>query len=516
MLKSGLLFIAILLLASCPGGSSTISISHRTQPFVSRYENVLGTSLEIKVVASTAAQSEQAESAVLAEIDRESHILSSWESNSEFSRWFLTRDQPIKVSPELFEVFTLFDQWRGKTNGALDASAEAISRVWKQAALENRLPSRAALNAAVGRVHQVHWRLDPEHRTATHTSDVPLAMNSFVKSYIAGRAAENALKVSSAQAIVVNIGGDLVVRGDWSEPVDISDPLSDAENATPVAQLSVRDRAVATSGSYRRGVEIGGQHRSHIVDPRTGMPADQIISSSVIARNPADAGALATALSVLSPAESMQLIASTPGAECFLITKAGKRIASPGWNSYETATPARVAVQYRPASYRPVASRTEGQTWDSRYELGITLELKFVNGFRVKRPYLAVWIEDETHAPVRTIAVWYSKVKFLRELYAWSRAENSRSASDDTHIMNSVSSATRPPGKYTFTWDGRDDFGKLVKPGKYTVMIEASREHGTYQLIHQELEFNGSPKQLQIPGGPEIASASLDYHKIVQ
>ena len=144
------------------------------------------------------------------------------------------------------------------------------------------------------------------------------------------------------------------------------------------------------------------------------------------------------------------------------------------------------------------------------------MELKFENGSRVKRPYFAVWIEDETHAPVRTIAVWYSKLKHLHELLAWSRAENSRSVAEDTHIMNSVSSATRPPGKYTFTWDGRDDFGKLVKPGKYTVMIEASREHGTYQLIHQELEFNGSPRQLQLPGGSEIASASLDYHKIAQ
>ena len=82
--------------------------------------------------------------------------------------------------------------------------------------------------------------------------------------------------------------------------------------------------------------------------------------------------------------------------------------------------------------------------------------------------------------------------------------------------MNSVSSATRPPGKYTFKWDGRDDFGNLVKAGKYTVMIEAAREHGTYQLMHQEIDFNGSPRQFQLPGAVEIASATLDYHKISQ
>jgi FAD:protein FMN transferase len=42
------------------------------------------------------------------------------------------------------------------------------------------------------------------------------------------------------------------------------------------------------------------------------------------------------------------------------------------------------------------------------------------------------------------------------------------------------------------------------------------REHGTYQLLHQEMDFNGSPKQFQLPGGIEIASATIDYHKIAQ
>ena len=296
-MKSTLLLAAILLLAPCQGGSATTSV--RDKLYVFHYENVLGTSLEIKVAASSATQSEKAEEAVLAEIERESHILSSWDPDSEFSNWFRTMGQPVRVSPELFEVLSLFDKWRGLTQGALDASAETITRVWKRAAAEKRLPSQVELDAAVASVRRVHWQLDPANRTATHTSDAPLALNSFVKSYIAGHAAEMALSASGARGLVVNIGGDLVVRGDWKETVDVSDPKSDAENGVPIARLVVRDRAVATSGDYRRGVEIGGRHYSHIVDPRTGMPADQIISSTVIAQTPAEAGALATALSVL-------------------------------------------------------------------------------------------------------------------------------------------------------------------------------------------------------------------------
>jgi thiamine biosynthesis lipoprotein ApbE len=515
ILKSAGLLVAILILASCQGESSTIST--RPQLYVSKYENVLGTSLEIKVVAASAAQSEKADAAVLAEIERESHILSSWDPDSEFSKWFRTRNEPVGVSPEFFEVLSLFDQWRDATSGALDASAETITRVWKRAAAEKRLPSQIELNAAVASAHRVHWRLDAANRTATHTSDAPLAMNSFVKSYIAGHAAEIALSVSGARGIVVNIGGDLVVRGDWKEAVNIADPKDDAENAAPIAHLVIRDGAIATSGDYRRGVEIGGRHYSHIVDPRTGRPAEEIISSTVIARNAAEAGALATAFSVLSPAESARLAASLLDVEYFLIKKNGDRVTSRGWASLEaTTTPSR-EVALRPATtYEKIAAQSGVSEWNPKYELVVTLELSLIDGYRIHRPYLAVWIEDEAHAPVRTIALWFGKYKYLHELRAWSRVEGLRSVSEDTHVMNSVSSATRPPGRYTFKWDGRDDFGNLVKAGKYTVMIEAAREHGTYQLMHQEIDFNGAPRQFQLPGAVEIASATLDYHKISQ
>jgi FAD:protein FMN transferase len=506
--------LAILLLVPAWSGSSTISSHGKLYDF--HYENVLGTSLEIKVLASSADQSEKAEQAVLKEIDREEQLLSSWDPDSEFSCWFRTMNEPVRVSPELYEVLALFDKWRGMTHGALDASAETITRVWKRAAAENRLPSQDELDSAVAIVRQVHWRLNPDNRTATHTSDAPLALNSFVKSYIAGRAAEAALSASGALGLVINIGGDLVVQGDWRENVDVADPQSDVENGVPIARLAVRDRTVATSGDYRRGVEIGSRHYSHIVDPRTGMPSDEIISSTVIAESPAVAGALATALSVLTPEESSRLVAAVPGAEYLLVTKNGDKIMSGGWKSFEAASASQVGELRPVAARREVAAQSSGSQWDPRYELTVSIELSLIPGYRVHRPYVAVWIENESHAPERTIALWFGKYKYLNELRAWSREESMRSTSEDTHVMNSISSATRPPGKYTFKWDGKDDFGNPVKAGKYTVMIEAVREHGSYQLMHQEMEFNGSPKQFQLPGDVEIASASLDYHKIVQ
>ena len=54
-----------------------------------------------------------------------------------------------------------------------------------------------------------------------------------------------------------------------------------------------------------------------------------------------------------------------------------------------------------------------------------------------------------------------------------------------------------------------------MKPGTYTVCIEAAREHGTYQLIRQAMEFGSVTKQVAAPYRQfEIAAASLDYHKV--
>src|SRR4051812_48224766 len=71
---------------------------------VSHFESVMGTSLEIKVQSRSDVAAHDAEEAVLTEIARLSKILSGYDPESEFSRWFRSSSVPIKVSPELIEV----------------------------------------------------------------------------------------------------------------------------------------------------------------------------------------------------------------------------------------------------------------------------------------------------------------------------------------------------------------------------------------------------------------------------
>ncbi|MFN7937126.1 MAG: DUF2271 domain-containing protein [Bryobacteraceae bacterium] len=467
--------------------------------FVFAHENVLGTSLQLKFTAATPHAAEKAESAALDEIDRLNRILSRFDPASEFRHWLASspHSSPKQISPDLFQVLALFDSWREATTGALDPAAEAFTQLWRNAASQQRTPAPHELEAVLALVQSQHWSLDHKTGAAQRLSTAPLALHSFAKSYIVERAAQAALR-SGVHSAIVNIGGDLVVRGNTTEPVAIADPRSDEENGPRLALLNIADRAVATSGNYRRGVEIASLHYSHIFDPRTGQPVDHVLSSTVVAPNAVDAGALATAFSVLPIEESQRLAQSRQNVDYLLIAKNGSRITSPGWS--------RLALA-------PAAAQSGAATWDGSMELIVQFELARIDAQRYRRPFLAIWIEDKDRFPVRTIALWFDKPRWLPDLKAWSRADRMRSMAEGTDLTASVSSATRPPGKYSVKWDGKDHQGKFVRPGLYTVFIEAAREHGTYQLLRQELEFTGKPRQVQLTANAEIAAATLDYRK---
>ncbi|MFN7919533.1 MAG: DUF2271 domain-containing protein [Bryobacteraceae bacterium] len=453
--------------------------------FTFHHENVMGTSCELKVLARSEAEAEIAESAVLAEIDRLTRILSGYDPASEFSRWARTKGEAVKVSPELAEVLALWDKWSTETGGALNPAIESASRLWRR----GTMPEAAALEAAVREMRGPHWRLEANH--ATRLGSAPLMLNSFTKSWVIARATETAMRTGLASGLMLNVGGDLVARGAMSETVAIANPRDHSENAAPLGTLAVRDAAVATSGDYRRGFEIAGQHYSHIIDPRTAKPVGAVISATVVSADAVEAGALATAFNVMTPAESELLAARHPRAEYMLIASNGQRFTSKGF-----------PAMFVPAPAPAIASA----------DVQVEFELARIDSGRYRRPFVAIWIEDKDRFPVRTVALWYDKARWLPELTGWTRGDRLRSMAEGTDIASTVSSATRPPGKYSVKWDGKDQSGKAVKPGKYTIYVEAAREHGGKTLLHQEIDL-GTPAVFPLAGGAEISAAKVEVKK---
>lgn len=474
--------------------------------YVSHYENILGTSLSFKIKSTSEEASEIAEQAALAEINRLAAIFSAYDAKSEFSLW-MKKDlnQPIKVSKALFEMLSLFEDWKNRSKGALNASAAVANSLWRSAALKQQLPSQQQVQTAANSMQQQHYYLDKTNLTATRLTPAPLVMNTFAKSYIINQACEVALAAPNVWAVVVNIGGDLVIKGDFTEQVNVTNPLANAENDAPLAYLMVANKAIATSGNYRRGEQIGKKWYSHIVDPRTAMPVEGVISATVIAPNATDAGALATAFNVLSVAESSALAATVAGAEYMIVTKNGYKIESKGWSAYQNRP---LTVEQPTEKQLPVQ---QGKPWDAKHELAINFELNAIEGNN-HRPFAAIWVENENRTLVRNLALWYNKTKWVPDLKNWYRINGEAFKADKTNFA-SVTGATRSPGKYTLKWDGKDDKGNYVPQGKYTIVIESAKEHGTTEIIRQTMEFKKAAQKIKVAGNVEIALVVFDFYK---
>ena len=166
---------------------------------------------------------------------------------------------------------------------------------------------------------------------------------------------------------------------------------------------------------------------------------------------------------------------------------------------------------------RRLFAESRAPKWDERFELAVDLEIAAQEGFRYHRPYVAVWVEDASGREVRTLSSWVNTngrgPRYIRELRRWSRAAGDVQQSGGPDLVATISSATRVPGRYTVTWDGKDESGRLVDQGTYRVMIEAAREHGTYGLMEQEMTFTTKPEAVDVSGNTEIRGARLDYRR---
>jgi hypothetical protein len=283
--------------------------------------------------------------------------------------------------------------------------------------------------------------------------------------------------------------------------------LHSADNAPPLETISLKDAAMATSGGYRRGFVIQGRSYSHLFDARTGRPVENVTSSSVIAPDAMQADALATAFSILDPRESTVLAAATPGVGFLIATTDGATVRSTRWPDSAGEAMALLA--------EPAAG--EGASWGDTFELNVEFEIASPRtSRRYARPYVAIWLEDADGRSVRTLLVWYDRPRWLPDLRRWNRADGIRARSDLTDVLAVVSDATRSPGRYYLAWDGRDDRKRPVRAGTYTLMIEAVREHGTYQIMQQEVTVGGDAFKIELPGNEEIKSATLDYRRRAQ
>jgi hypothetical protein len=155
--------------------------------------------------------------------------------------------------------------------------------------------------------------------------------------------------------------------------------------------------------------------------------------------------------------------------------------------------------------------------WNEAMELRVEVEVARIAGGRVRRPYVAIWVEDPQGRPVRTLSLWVQTTgrgpRWIPDLRRWFRGERERQSASGGDMVQTVSSATRGPGTHLVVWNGRDDRGDLVEQGEHFVCIEAVREHGSYGLIRERRAFGSAPFRAELDGNAEISAATLDFRR---
>lgn len=212
---------------------------------------------------------------------------------------------PVEVEPRLFNLLELAEQLHAQTSGAFDVTAGRLSQVWGFTRRRGEVPPAEVLADALACVGSQHLLLDREAGTIRFGQPgLEINLGSIGKGYALDRCAQ-LLEQSGAHDYLLHGGNSSVLaRGSHagrSEPgwcVGVRNPLRPDRR---LGHLVLHDKALATSGSGTQFFLHEGRRLGHILDPRTGWPAEGVLSVSVVAETAAEADALATAFYVMGP-----------------------------------------------------------------------------------------------------------------------------------------------------------------------------------------------------------------------
>jgi thiamine biosynthesis lipoprotein len=234
--------------------------------------------------------------------------------------------EPVAVEPKLFGLFRHAQQLNRETDGALDITSGPLSDAWGFSRREGRIPSDEQIAGARERVGMQYVALDAEKKTiAFHRPGMSVNLNSMGKGYALDRMAELLDQHEVGDYLLHGGKSSVLARGNqpgsdgtgWR--VAIRHPLRQTEM---LAELVMRNQALSTSGAGTQFFIRRGRRYGHILDPRSGYPAEGLYSATVIASTAAEAEGLSTAFYVMGPERAGEFCAARPEIAALLVAPA--------------------------------------------------------------------------------------------------------------------------------------------------------------------------------------------------
>lgn len=305
--------LAALLLAVLPQEGPAPSCERRVA--------AMGTVLDLAVGAKDRATALLASEAAVRAVEAAEERLSTWVETSELARlnrapvgaWFA-------LSPELDSDLAHARALHAATGGAFDPGLAALVRVWGLRS-GGRAPSAAELAAAraVGGLAAFEFapgrarRLQPEAGIEEGGFGKGLALDQALA----------ALRAAGGTSARLDLGGQVLLELPAEAELLLADPR---ERERPVLALRLCAGSLSTSGNGERGILVDGVRRAHLLDPRTGEPAADFGSLSVLAADATRADALSTGLYVLGPDEAFRRVAAEPELALVVLEPLGPRL----------------------------------------------------------------------------------------------------------------------------------------------------------------------------------------------
>lgn len=292
--RCGALLAAILLAGAC----SRAPHEHHEQ------QVVFGTLVDITIFGADDKRTAKASAAITADLNRLHREWHAWEPGTltEINASF-ARGEAATLDAEAVQVLRRAQQLSLASQGLFNPAVGQLIGLWgfhQDDAPTGPPPAPEVIAALLERAPQMSDLDFTENTVASRNSAVRLDLGAFAKGYAVDRAID-IVRAAGIENAIVNAGGDLRAIGRHGERpwrIGIRNPggpgiLGSVEVAG--------DESVFTSGNYERYFDFNDVRYHHIIDPRSGYPAEGATSVTVIHNDAATADAAATALFVAGP-----------------------------------------------------------------------------------------------------------------------------------------------------------------------------------------------------------------------
>lgn len=290
---------------------------------------MMGTEVSVYLWSDSSEAGLAAVEAVFQEADRIDRLMSTYKDDSEISK--INReaaDAPVRSGEELYELISRSLEISVLTQGAFDITYESVGQHFDFRARQR--PDQATVQAELQNINFRFVQLDAATRTvAFQKQGVRINLGGIAKGYVVERGVD-ILRARGVTSAMVTAGGDTRLLGDrrgrpWM--VGIRDPRKDGAVAI---SLPLQNEAVSTSGDYERYFDEDGVRYHHIIQPSTGLSANEVQSATVFGPDAVTTDALSTSVFVMGVDKGLRMIAALPDYESIVIDADGNVYYSDG------------------------------------------------------------------------------------------------------------------------------------------------------------------------------------------